>query len=137
MGLQQAKSANSPPVVDEKRSSFILLVDDDADVLVTMQEVLEDDGYEVVAVRSGVDALLELKREPLPKLIILDLQMPRMSGQSFMAEVARHPEWAQIPVLVVSGDPNGLEKVRKMGASGYLRKPITLSELFSMVASFS
>ena len=118
-------------------TNWILLVDDDVDLRETMQALLEDDGYQVVAAEDGADALRRLPDMPLPDLIILDLQMPRLNGVGFMAAFAKNPAWTDVPVLIVSGDPRGAEKAAQMGAHGYLVKPVRIHELSVVVAKMS
>ena len=110
----------------------ILVIDDDPDILEALSEILESEGFGIHQARNGLEALELL--EPLhPDLILLDLMMPVMDGWEFAERIRGRPDWAQIPVIVLSADRNVGDKARKLGAVGYLAKPFELSELLSLV----
>ncbi len=69
-----------------------------------------------------------------PDLIVLDLTMPRMEGPEFRRALAKHPDFANVPVVVMSADVEGRAKAKRMGANAFLRKPVRLHELFGIVA---
>ncbi len=108
------------------------MIDDDPDILEALSEILESEGFGTRRARNGLEALELL--EPLPPdLILLDLMMPVMDGCAFAERIRRRPDWAQIPVIVLSADQNIGGKARELGALGYLAKPFELSELLSLV----
>ena len=110
----------------------ILVIDDDPDILEALSEILESEGFGIHQARNGLEALEVL--EPLrPDLILLDLMMPVMDGWEFAENIRRRPDWAEIPVIVLSADRNIEDKARQLGAVGYLAKPFELSELLSLV----
>jgi CheY-like chemotaxis protein len=79
----------------------ILLVDDESAVRESLAGVLKAAGYDVSTAEHGFDALLQLRRAPLPDVIISDLNMPQMSGFEFLSVVRRR--FPEIPVIAVSG----------------------------------
>ena len=79
----------------------LLLVDDDDTMRRTVRVVLEKDGWEVREAENGRIALARLS-EARPDIIMLDLMMPEMDGFEFLVEMRGHPEWRDIPVLVVT-----------------------------------
>jgi CheY-like chemotaxis protein len=100
------------------RPLTILAVDDDAMVLMTMVDILEDLGHTVFEAHSGHDALEILRREDSIDLVVTDQAMPEMTGTEF-AKVIKD-EWPDIPVLLatgygdrVRGDDIGLPKLTK------------------------
>jgi CheY-like chemotaxis protein len=108
------------------------VVDDDADILEALSEILESEGFGIRQARNGLQALELL--EPLrPDLILLDLMMPVMDGWEFAEHIRRRPDWAQIPVILLSADRNIGDNARKLGAVGYLAKPFELSALLNLV----
>jgi two-component system chemotaxis response regulator CheY len=114
----------------------ILIVEDDPEIRASLIDALEDEGHQVVAACDGLDALERL-REPqaaLPKLILLDLTMPRLDGMQFGAELSKVNDWSAIPVVVLSADDQIRAKAQALGAIGYLRKPVKLRELFSTIS---
>jgi CheY-like chemotaxis protein len=78
----------------------VLLVDDDPTIRNTLSVQLEEAGFEAQQAEDGIDGLVKL-RDMLPKVIISDLQMPRMSGFEFISVVRRR--FPSIPVIVLSG----------------------------------
>jgi CheY-like chemotaxis protein len=127
-------------VKDEKRRAedvTVLVVDDEPDVAFYLGSVLEDAGLNVVFAHDGDEALEVIRRQP-PDLISLDLVMPRKSGIRVLAELRRNPEWARIPVVIVTAHARDPEVRREVsehadvlagsvitGPSMYLEKPVT------------
>lgn len=79
----------------------ILVVDDEPSVRQSLAGFLNDEGYEVSTAEHGFDALLQLRRDPSPDIIISDLNMPQMSGFEFLSVVRRR--FPEIPTIAVSG----------------------------------
>ncbi len=107
----------------------LLIVDDDSDIREVLMSILEAQGYEVAGAADGLEALERLAKGPPPSLIILDLMMPRMNGVQLLERMRAMPRFADIPVLVLSGDAHGRELTAKLGVRACLLKPIELTEL--------
>jgi DNA-binding response OmpR family regulator len=116
--------------------SCLLVVEDDHDILLSLQDALEMEGYCVATARSGREGLEALKDGLRPELILLDLMMPEVSGWAFRAVQRSDAEFASIPVIVVSGQGLSAQDVAELGVAGYLPKPLELDELLSTVARF-
>ncbi len=107
----------------------ILVVDDESDVRNYLRMALEDDGFIVEEATDGLEALEAVKKNP-PDLISLDLVMPEHSGAKFNRELSKNPEWAKIPLLIVTGharDELGKADFDELTMSGkgiYLEKPV-------------
>jgi len=114
----------------------VLVVEDDPDVLEMLSMVLESNGYRVLCTPDGHEALDRLRRGVRPALILLDLMMPRMDGQSFHAEMLRDPELATIPVVILTGDGDAARKAATMQVAGHVHKPVDLDRLIRVVRSF-
>jgi len=115
----------------------ILLVDDDRDVAEALSTLLTDEGYDVMTVSNGYEALHYLKsHQPPPRLILLDVMMPIMDGYEFRIEQQRDPAIADIPVVVLTAGSMG-ERVAEMGVTSHMRKPVDLDRLLAEVASRS
>src|SRR5262249_17339652 len=110
-----------------------LLVEDDYDVRDALVPILEYDGHRVSSAANGREALDQLRANPAPSLILLDLMMPVMDGIAFRTEQLRDPELASIPVVVVSADPALREKAIRLGAVGWIEKPIDIDVLLDEV----
>lgn len=112
----------------------ILVVEDDADIREIVEEALADEGYEVMGAADGLDALERLRAATvLPRLILLDLMMPRMNGLELREALLKIEAWSSIPVVIVSADANAQEKSEAMRVAGLLQKPVKLRDLVAMV----
>lgn len=111
----------------------ILLVDDSIDLRIPMQRMLESEGFEVVCAENGEVALSVLRTaRPLPDLILLDLMMPVMDGQTFRSEQMNDPKIANVPVIVLSASSSAKNEVTRMNVHGFLPKPIDFDKLMDL-----
>lgn len=109
------------------RPPTVLVVDDDPVVRASLTAALELGGFLVVQAVDGLDALLALRTGFAPAAIVLDLEMPLMSGWEFRAAQLGDPALARIPVVVVSSSP------REVAADRRFRKPPDLDDLLRAV----
>ena len=119
----------------------ILVVDDLAtnrDLLVT---ILKYHGHHLIEAADGVEALAYLhgegpyKGKGKPDVILLDLNMPRMSGHEVLTRIKGDEELRSIPVVVLTTTqfPEDIDRCYEMGASAYLVKPMELEQFLSLV----
>ncbi|MBC8133265.1 MAG: response regulator [Deltaproteobacteria bacterium] len=112
----------------------ILLVEDDRDIREAMAEVLEQEGYVVSLAKTGLDAVQHLETcRALPAAILLDLMMPIMDGWEFSSVKQGNPQWATVPIVIVSADANVSEKGQAVRAVAHLRKPIDIDQLLGIL----
>ncbi|HXH30332.1 MAG TPA: response regulator [Bacteriovoracaceae bacterium] len=113
----------------------IFIVEDDEAIRESLVELLETEGYEVFSAENGQDALEQLSSGThLPALILLDLMMPIKDGYQFYEEKALNKKIADIPVVIMSADGDLKRKIEKLGISRYLKKPVDIEKVLSMVA---
>ena len=108
----------------------LLIVEDDARLLEAIAVCLEQEGYEVMTARNGVDALVSVA-ETIPDLIVSDVMMPRADGFSLVRNLRSNPRTDLIPVVFLTakdGRGNRLNGVRA-GVDAYLTKPFEPEEL--------
>jgi len=109
----------------------ILVVDDDPDILALLESILTTHGYEVTSAASGPSALALLRGGLTPCLILVDLEMPLMSGAELKQELARDESLKDIPTVVTSASREHLDRlhlsIQKLG------KPFSLSQLIEIV----
>lgn len=112
----------------------VLLVEDNADVCEALMTLLETHGYDVVCARDGQDALDELERGLRPCLILLDMMMPRVSGEEFRARQQANPAWRDLPIALYTGDGRAREKAARLGVRSWFVKPLDVERLLQVVA---
>lgn len=109
----------------------ILLVEDEADNRQLLAHCLNERGYRVLEACNGLEALSVLQNGRSPDVIVLDLQMPVMDGWDFMRVRQENASYKSIPTLLLSGqDDLGAEAVR-LGATGYVEKPLRIERLIA------
>ena len=114
----------------------IFVVDDDEDIREGLMDFLEDHGYAPVGAADGREALQLLgTAQQRPCVIILDLMMPVMDGQSFREAQLKDPALSDIPVIVISAYKDGEDTARQIHATTYLPKPLDLDALLGIVQS--
>lgn len=106
----------------------IMIVEDDDDARDILASVLEHAGYATVCVSSGKDALAKLKKV-IPSLIILDLQMPEMTGWMVDRSLKADPKLRRIPVVITSAFADLQSSRTGMAAEAWFQKPIDLAAL--------
>jgi CheY-like chemotaxis protein len=117
-----------------RECSGVLVVDDDADIRDSLREVLEDEGYSVVCLSNGREALDYLKKTaPHPCVILLDLMMPVMDGWQFRREQKQDPAIADIPLVVITA--TGKRPVL-IDAAELVMKPLDLNRLFEAIERY-
>lgn len=85
---------------------LVLVAEDDAGVRMTIEFVLEDEGFDFATASDGQEAL-DLARSRRPDVILLDNLMPKLDGKEVYAQLKADPQTAAIPVLVMSGMSSG------------------------------
>ncbi|MGH2583620.1 MAG: response regulator [Dehalococcoidia bacterium] len=113
----------------------VLVIDDDPDILSTVEQILAIEGYDVIAARNGAEALRALDSSN-PDVILLDLMMPVMDGWEFRRRLLLHPA-AETPVIVISADRDIARKARSIDADGYVAKPFSLDDLLNEIGRFA
>ena len=108
----------------------ILVVEDVPVMLEVLRMRLEAEGYAVVTARDGVEAL-EKAREHHPDLVLLDLMLPRLSGERVCRELRSDPRTRAVPIIVVSARVGETERLRALaaGADAFLAKPYDVAQL--------
>ncbi len=115
----------------------ILVVDDDAEWRLLARGVLEKGGYEVEEAGDGAEAMKVLDATRGVALIVADLNMPRMDGVELIWALRARDDWAEIPVIVVTGETDEVLEANLMeeGADDYIRKPLDVRLFLARVAA--
>ena len=131
----------SDPTAREQPSGNVLIVEDDPDVRDMLAALLASEGFYPVAAEDGLEALHLLRivrhRAPhVPCLILLDLMMPRLSGNEFRRAQLSDPTVAAVPVAVMSGASDVEQRAQALGAVATLAKPIDCEMLIQVVRRY-
>jgi len=115
----------------------VLIVEDNELNMKLFHDLLEAHGYDTVGTSSGMEAF-ELARTCRPDLILMDIQLPDVSGLEVTKWIKDDPELHQIPVVAVTafamnGDE---ERIRQGGCEAYLSKPISIAKFMETVRCF-
>jgi len=119
--------APMPDTESPASRGLALVIEDDERAATLMGLQLQMQGFAVCHVRSA-EAALALSEELVPDLITLDIMLPGMDGWAFLRRVKSLPLWAQVPVVVVSVQADGV-LAKSLGASMALQKPLRFDEL--------
>ncbi|MBS1250495.1 MAG: Sensor histidine kinase TmoS [Chloroflexi bacterium] len=118
---------------------YILIVDDDPDILEGILAILETQEYQLATAQNGVECL-EMLNEKKPDLLLLDLLMPRMDGWGVIREVRSDPKFADMPIMILttviedaSRRRYELETGMAMDVQEYLQKPAKPTDLLQRV----
>ena len=105
---------------------LILIADDETDLRAMLCILLERDGYRIVEARNGAEAV-ELCRQQLPDVVLLDILMPMMDGAEACAHIQALPGGDRVPVLMITAlnDQESIDRCFDAGATDYLTKPIS------------
>lgn len=118
-----------------KQDDQILVIDDSADNLFLIQTMLEEQGHTVVLAQDAI-AALTLVKEILPKLILLDVMMPKIDGFEVTRRIRADPNIPFIPILLITAyDQPSVVKGLDVGADDFIRKPVDVDELLARVRS--
>ena len=114
-----------------QRPGDILVVDDEADIVNLVVELLQDEGYEVRSAFNGEMALAAIAHQQ-PALILMDMYMPQMTGL-MLVEHLRANGAADIPVILMTASPRAAEPLVNQGMVDYLPKPFDIDQLLECV----
>ena len=113
----------------------ILIVDDEPNIVVSLEFLMKQKGYVVKVVDNGEDALTAVA-EFGPDLMLLDVMMPRVSGYDVCQKVRENPAWAGMRIIMLSAKGRSIEvsKGIAVGADAYVTKPFSTRDLIGQVA---
>ena len=131
MAKKKAAQIEEPAKEGRKK---ILIVDDDFEIVDTLQAALEANGYDVVFARDGTQGLAMSIRED-PDLIILDMMMPKRSGFLVLEKLQRIRE-EMLPVIMITANEGNRHRAlaEMLGVAAYLHKPFPMDQLLGTVA---
>jgi len=113
----------------------ILIADDEANIVASLEFLMRQKGYEVRTVGNGADALKAVA-EFAPDLMLLDVMMPQMSGYDVCQKVRADPQGQKVRIVMLSakGREAEVSKGLALGADAYVTKPFSTRDLIAQVA---
>jgi CheY-like chemotaxis protein len=111
----------------------VMVIDDDHDVRESMADLLEHAGYNVARAPDAEEALAQLRAGYRPGVILVNYEMPGMTGAEFIAACREDPTLANIPAIVLSGFAGETLSEEKAGSFVSITKPVDLNELLAAV----
>ena len=131
------KENNIPLDAIESGKRKVLIVDDDAEIIELLEDVLGRDGrFEIKTASSGYEAGIATEQFR-PELILLDYMLPDVNGNVVCQTIRRNPEFENIKIIIVSGvvKQDEIAQLIKSGAEDFIRKPFNITELTSKIAT--
>lgn len=115
----------------------VLVIEDNEQNLYLMNYLLTEYGFDVMTARDGREAI-DTARAKAPHIILLDIQLPGMSGHDVARELRRDPRLSTIPIVAVTSYamPGDREQVLAAGCTGYIEKPIDPDTFVAQLESF-
>jgi CheY-like chemotaxis protein len=119
--------------MDEK--PVILVVDDDGPILTLMRNLLKEFGFQAVTAGTGREAI-DVAREQRPALVLLDKNMPGMTGDQVIRGLRGEPGFDKLPILILSGERLTRDDLAKLGADGAVQKPFDVTLLIDQIRKY-
>jgi two-component system, cell cycle response regulator DivK len=121
----------------EERPKTILIVEDNEHIQRIFHDLLEAHGYKVVQTRNGMEAVT-LAREYRPDLILMDIQLPEVSGLEITKWIKEDDDLKSVPIIAVTAFAMQGEEaaVRQAGCEAYLAKPVSMASFLGAVEQF-
>lgn len=115
-------------------SENILIVDDAPNIVLSLEFLMKQEGYEVRSVTNGEDALSAMK-EKRPDLVLLDIMMPQQDGYEVCQAIRANPDWKDVRIIMLTAKGRDVEREKglALGANDYITKPFSTRELVEKV----
>jgi two-component system chemotaxis response regulator CheY len=120
------------------KQKIVLVVDDSETIRQQVAGALERAGFSVVEAADGVDGLERANQNELC-MVILDVNMPRLSGLEMLERLRENPKHKTLPVLMLTTEvqQSMIERAKKAGARGWMIKPVKMDQLVSAVTKLA
>jgi DNA-binding response OmpR family regulator len=115
----------------------VLVVDDEANILLSLEFLMKKAGYKVRLARDGEEALAEIGKAR-PDLVLLDVMMPKRNGFDVCEAIRANPEWRGVRVILLTAKGRDIEREKglALGADDYITKPFSTREVVERVTAW-
>lgn len=111
-----------------------MVMEDDPGVAMVLEIALGDEGHRVITARDGLSGMKRLVQQPLPDIVMVDLNMPRMGGRAVIESISSSPCLRNLPVVVLTGSDTAWAEMPLPGSySALISKPFDLNEVIKTV----
>jgi len=112
----------------------ILIVDDEPNIVISLEFLMQQSGYEVATARDGADAMQKIATFQ-PDLVLLDIMLPQLNGFEICQRIRENSQWNGIKVIMLSAKGREIEvsKGIALGADAYVTKPFSTKDLIAQV----
>jgi DNA-binding response OmpR family regulator len=115
-------------------SKTVLIADDEPNIVISLEFLLEQDGYRVLLARDRNEALEAILRDT-PDLVLLDVMLPRLSGYDVCQRIRQDPALSQVKVIMLTARGREVEVTKglALGADAYVTKPFSTRDLLEQI----
>ena len=112
----------------------VLVVDDEANILLSLQFLMKKAGYDVRTAKDGDEALAEIERSA-PDLVLLDVMMPKRDGFDVCQQIRANPKWKNVRIIMLTARGRDIERDKglALGADDYIVKPFSTKDAIERV----
>ncbi|MBX3677543.1 MAG: response regulator [Rhodocyclaceae bacterium] len=112
----------------------ILIVDDEPNIVVSLEFLMKREGFEVAVAGDG-EAALQAMEQLKPDLVLLDIMLPKMNGFEVCQTIRSRPEWQSVKIVMLTakGRDTEVAKGTALGADAYMTKPFSTKDLIEQV----
>ncbi|MBS7661964.1 response regulator [Pseudomonas lalucatii] len=115
-------------------SHTVLIADDEPNIVISLEFLLQQAGYEVRLAHDGQQAWESIQQQP-PDLVLLDVMLPHLSGFDLCQKIRENPAWARLRIVMLTAKGREVEisKGLALGADAYITKPFSTQDLLGQV----
>lgn len=134
---ERSSVSHADSLKDKAKAAKLLIVDDDPAILTLLEGLLQDWGFRLQLL-SNPRQFWKSVEQFEPDLVLLDVEMPDVSGFELCQQLRNQPRWSELPILFLSAhtEAKTIQQVFSIGADDYIRKPIVAAELIARVNSW-
>jgi DNA-binding response OmpR family regulator len=118
-------------------ATSVLLVDDEPNIVLSLEFLMKQAGYEVRVARDGEAALKAVAERP-PDLVLLDVMMPKRDGYDVCQTIRANPAWKNVKIIMLTAKGRDIEREKgiALGADDYITKPFSTRDVVQRVKQF-